>query len=158
MKQFPFIWRLWCNSIRRDTCTVISHFIFLHWESPSYSLLILTVCTPTLNQFFRVEAVKEISKASRSPHFHQEILMRLDIHLTHNEFQFNLESFLQIRGTAMGRNFALAYANTYMATVAGSKHCLKNPAFYFRYLDDIFGIWPHRMDTFTEFYDIANNH
>lgn len=36
--------------------------------------------------------------------------------------------------------------------------CILKPTFYFRYLDDIIGAWPHDISHFTAFIDILNNH
>lgn len=44
-----------------------------------------------------------------------EILELLYINLTQNDFEFNGQYYLQTKGTAMGKRFAPAYANTYMA-------------------------------------------
>lgn len=39
----------------------------------------------------------------------------LHINLTHNDFEFNNKYYLQVKGTAMGKKFAPAYANIFMA-------------------------------------------
>lgn len=70
------------------------------------------------------------------------ILRLLEINLTRNDFEFNGEYYLQIKGTAMGKRFAPAYANIFMAQweteILGK--CEKCPSHYFRYLDDIWGV------------------
>lgn len=43
------------------------------------------------------------------------IIRLLELSLTKNDFGFNGRYFLQIKGTAMGKRFAPAYANIYMA-------------------------------------------
>ncbi len=75
----------------------------------------------------------------------QEILHLLYLSLTRNDFEFNGQYYLQIKGTAMGKRFALAYVNIYMADweETALQKCGKLPAHYFRYLDDIWGIWTH---------------
>lgn len=45
----------------------------------------------------------------------KEILELLNINLTRNYFEFNSKFYLQIKGTAMGKKFAPAYANIFMA-------------------------------------------
>lgn len=90
----------------------------------------------------------------------KELLQLLEINLTRNDFQFNGEFFLQIKGTAMGKKFAPAYANIFMAeweTTALEK-CEKQPLHYFRFLDDIWGIWPHSKEDFELFLRTLNNH
>lgn len=90
----------------------------------------------------------------------QQILDLLDICLSSNDFVFNNQTYLQISGTAMGKKFAPSYANI-VASVweeqALSK-CPIQPLLYKRFLDDIFIVWPHDMDSFKEFFNILNNH
>lgn len=90
----------------------------------------------------------------------KELLQLLEINLTRNDFEFNGEFFLQTKGTAMGKKFAPAYANIFMAqweTSALAK-CNKKPIQYLRFLDDIWGIWPYSEADFEEFLVILNNH
>ena len=85
-------------------------------------------------------------------------LLHLD--LTTNDFMFNNQHFLQTRGTAMGRAYAPAYANIFMAKWekgAMDKSPLK-PKLYLRYLDDIFVIWSHGIQAFWAFFHTLNNH
>lgn len=60
----------------------------------------------------------------------------------------------------MGKKFALAYANIFMAEweTSALASCKKKPLYYFRYLDDIWGVWPHSKEDFEEFLIILNNH
>ena len=90
----------------------------------------------------------------------QDILQLLQISLDSNDFLFNNKQYLQTSGTAMGKKFAPAYANIYMAEwerEALSK-CPLQPSFYYRFLDDIIGAWPHDIKHFTEFINILNSH
>ena len=88
------------------------------------------------------------------------ILQLLDINLTRNDFVFNGEFFLQIKGTAMGKKFAPAYANIFMAEweEAALASCPKKPLHYFRFLDDIWGVWPHSREEFEGFLTVLNTH
>lgn len=84
----------------------------------------------------------------------------LKINLEGNDFMFDDKFFLQIKGTAMGKIFAPSYADIYMSVweqEALSK-CSKKPLVFYRYLDDIFGVWEHSETDFWEFFDILNNH
>lgn len=90
----------------------------------------------------------------------QYILKLLKLSLLRNDFEFEGKYFLQIKGTAMGKKFAPAYANIYMAdwedTILDKmKH---NPLCYFRYLDDIFGVWTYSKEDFFEWVEILNDH
>ena len=90
----------------------------------------------------------------------EELLLLLDINLNRNDFMFEDKYYLQVKGTAMGKKFAPAYANIYMANwekEALSK-CIQKPAAYFRYLDDIWGIWTGSMEEFNQFVEVLNSH
>ena len=90
----------------------------------------------------------------------EEILKLLEINLTKNDFEFNGEYYLQIKGTAMGKKFAPAYANIFMANweEEALAKCPKKPLHYLRYLDDIWGIWTGTKVEFGHFIDILNTH
>lgn len=89
-----------------------------------------------------------------------ELLQLLEINLTRNDFMFNDKFYLQIKGTAMGKKFAPAYANIFMANweEKALDKCIKKPACYLRYLDDIFGIWTGSKQEFEDFVEILNSH
>lgn len=57
------------------------------------------------------------------------------------------------KGTALGKRFTPSYANIYMAN--WEKEALeksrKQPLYYCRYLDDIFGVCTHSEDNFQDF-------
>ncbi|PWA21800.1 hypothetical protein CCH79_00018858 [Gambusia affinis] len=58
---------------------------------------------------------------------------------------FDDKWFLRTKGTAMGNCFSPAYANIYMAKWEREAfhQSPKLPEAYYRYLDDIWGIWNH---------------
>ena len=61
-------------------------------------------------------AVREAFQQYPDPNRPDDILLNLlEINLTRNDFVFNQQRYLQTRGTAMGKKFAPAYANIYMA-------------------------------------------
>lgn len=63
-----------------------------------------------------IQAVKNIFvKYPDSKRPEKELLQLLHINLTRNDFEFENKFFLQIKGTAMGKKFAPAYANIFMA-------------------------------------------
>lgn len=89
----------------------------------------------------------------------EEILKLLFINLTRNDFEFNGKFYLQIKGTAMGKKFAPSYANIYMADWENEalKTVEKKPKHYFRFLDDIWGVWTHSVEEFWTFVRTLNN-
>lgn len=108
-----------------------------------------------------MQAVKRILSSFPDPLRPDELLLELlHINLTCNDFVFNGQYFLQIKGTAMGKRFSPAYANIYMADWETSvfQKCPKLPLIYLRYLDDIWGIWTHSEAEFETFVGILNQH
>lgn len=89
-----------------------------------------------------------------------QLLQLLEMSLTKNDFEFNSEYYLQIKGTAMGKKFAPAYANIYMANweeTALNATPIK-PLSYYRFLDDIWGIWNDSEESFISFVNDLNSH
>ncbi|HNI11121.1 MAG TPA: hypothetical protein PLL93_08260 [bacterium] len=87
------------------------------------------------------------------------ILELLEICLRNNDFMFASHLFLQICGTAMGKTFAPSLANLYLreldrCAVTGFRII---PQFYFRFLDDIFFVWPGTKQDLLEFNDFLNS-
>lgn len=127
---------------------------------PSCFLLILTVCTQTLTSRKELTQTNfpKISGQKKRPD--KELIQLLEINLTRNDFEFNGDFYLQVKGTAMGKKFAPAYANIFMAeweSEALSK-CVKKPLYYYRFLDDIWGIWHHSEQDFEGFLNTLNGH
>lgn len=90
----------------------------------------------------------------------EELLQLLEINLTRNDFVFDGKFYLQIKGTAMGKRFAPAYANIFMANWEEEVFvkCQKKPIHYLRYLDDIWGIWEGSKEEFEMFLSVLNTH
>lgn len=108
-----------------------------------------------------IQAVKNIfRKFPDSKRPDKELLQLLHINLTRNDFEFDGKYFLQIKGTAMGKKFAPAYADIFMAQweTSALSACEKKPLHYFRYLDDIWGVWPYSREDFDIFCAFLNSH
>ena len=77
-----------------------------------------------------------------------------------NNFQFGSKHYVQVRGTAMGTRMAPSYANLFMGCL--EEKILETapdgltPAFYRRFIDDIFGVWLHGEAAFKRFAEHAN--
>lgn len=108
-----------------------------------------------------IQCVKNIFQVYPDPKRpDDELLELLEINLTRNDFIFNNKFYLQIKGTAMGKKFAPAYANIFMANWEREAlaKCPKQPVCYVRYLDDIWGIWTGSEEEFKEFVVVLNSH
>lgn len=108
-----------------------------------------------------IECVKRLFEEHPDPKRPDaELLELLRINLTLNDFVFDKQFYLQIKGTAMGKRFAPAYANIYMASweQGALAKCIKKPALYVRYLDDIFGLWVGSKAEFDTFIGTLNSY
>ena len=89
----------------------------------------------------------------------EEMLKVVELVLDNNNFQLGeTRNYLQIEGTAIGSKLGRNYACTYMGaweTELLSKSFLK-PLKWFRFIDDIWGIWVHGEDTLRDFHTLAN--
>lgn len=90
----------------------------------------------------------------------EQLLQLLEINLKRNDFEFDGKYYLQVKGTAMGKRFAPSYANIYMAEweETALAACPIKPFKYFRFLDDIWGIWVDTKETFEDFMTLLNTH
>ena len=86
------------------------------------------------------------------------IIELLEVILTNNHFEFNGKHYHQVSGTAMGTKLAPSYANLFMTKFEEKYvyiHPLQ-PTLWKRFIDDIFHIWPHGMDSLLEFINHLN--
>ena len=103
-----------------------------------------------IGHIFMLEAVKnKLSKNPPTPENpripDKHLLKLLEICLTRNDFYFNNQYYLQIKGTAMGKRFAPSGANIFMAEWEEQVllKVMYKPDIWFRYLDDIYFLWDH---------------
>lgn len=87
------------------------------------------------------------------------LLELLELCLKNNDFEFNEQYFLQIMGTAMGKRFAPSLANLYLIDLdnAAMNDFKIKPLLFFRYLDDIFFIWPGTVESLKEYEIFLNS-
>ena len=81
------------------------------------------------------------------------IIELLEVVLTDNYFNFNGKHYHQKSGTAMGTKLAPSYTNLFMTkfehNLVYTYHL--QPTLWKRFIDDIFMIWLHGMDSLLEF-------
>lgn len=87
------------------------------------------------------------------------ILRLIRLVLENNHFQFNKDNYLQIKGTAMGSPMAPAYASLFMGKLEQDflKDRFLRPSIWLRFLDDIFMIWDHSLESLHSFIDALNS-
>jgi hypothetical protein len=94
---------------------------------------------------------------SRRPDEH--LLKLLSISLYKNDFCFNGTIFRQVKGVAMGKQYAPSFANLYMCCWEEQVIREFGPgklSSWMRYLDDIFGVWEGNMTDFILFIQSVN--
>ena len=81
-------------------------------------------------------------------HIYDPIIDPLELSLKANDLLYNDERFIQNVGTSIDNDIIMAKCNVLLK-------CPLKPYTYFRYLGDIFIIWPHGKEAFTGFLDIV---
>ena len=99
-----------------------------------------------------IQSIKEMLAIHKPPDMlphNSYIIETLELVLTNNHFEFNGEFYHQLSGTAMGTKLAPSYANLFM-TKFEDKYVYthpQQPLLWKRFIDDIFLIWPHGMNS-----------
>ena len=91
----------------------------------------------------------------------QTLTCLLEKVLRSNNFTFNDEHFIEIKGTAMGTRVAPNFANVYMGRFEENfvykTEWSNYVIIWVRFIGDIFLIWKGDRDSLTEFIDHLNN-
>ena len=116
------------------------------------------------NLFNNIPIEDGLRVVSEAFHHHKDprrpdltLLTMLRLLLTSNTFTFNGRQYLQLRGTPMGGAYSGSLANIFMThweKKADSYHLA--PRLWVRYIDDIFGLWDHGLDTLKDFHLFLN--
>jgi len=107
-----------------------------------------------------IDVIREIFSEYPNPSRPDKHIIRLlEITLNNNDFEFNGDYFLQICGIAMGRKYAPSIANIYLRKfdAMAIRGWRIKPAYYSRFLDDIFGLWPGTREELLEYETFLNN-
>jgi hypothetical protein len=88
----------------------------------------------------------------------EEILKVIDLVLKNNNFKFKDRHYMQTEGTAIGSRLGMNYACTYMGEWENTllHESNQTPLAYWRFVDDIWGIWQHGEQSLLEFQTRAN--
>ena len=128
----------------------------------------MLLCTLVLTSLYAniphnegIQSFKEIPAIHRTPNnlpHNSYIIELLEVVLTNNYFEFNGTYYHQVSGTAMGTKLAPSYVNLFMTKF--EEKCVYpypvQPKLWKRFIDDIFLIWPHGMDSLLEFVNHLN--
>ena len=88
-----------------------------------------------------------------------DVIYMMDTVLQNNNFSFNGRHYLQKEGTAIGSRLGMNYACTYLGEWETEllQNCSKSPFSYYRYVDDIWGLWTGGIDELLFFQSEANS-
>ena len=111
------------------------------------------------------EAMRENLERRRTKKIPTEDLLELgDLVLRSNEFSFEGERYRQKEGTAIGSKMGKNYACTYMGmweeevNKRAERVMGKRPKVWYRFVDDIWGIWKGSKEEFSKFVELCNGH
>ena len=103
-----------------------------------------------------IQSIKELlaiqKPPNRSPH-NSYITELLEVVQTNNYFEFSGKHYHKVSVTAMGTKLAPSYANLFMTKFEDNyvyTYQLQ-PKLWKRFIDNIFLIWPHGMDSLLKF-------
>ena len=104
--------------------------------------------------------VEELEKTGRNRPSAKTLTCLLEKVLKLNNFTFNDENFIQVKGTAMGTRPAPNFANIYMGRLE-DKFVYRTDWFNYiidwvRFIDDIFLIWKGNNNSLTTFIEYQN--
>ena len=111
----------------------------------------------------RVEARKAIENAlnrrSNQSIPTNDVLEMMDMVLENDNISFADKHFIQKEGTAIGSHLGMNYASTYLGE--WEKQLLQQarnlPYSYYRYVDDVWGLWTHGEEALKRFHELANS-
>ena len=107
------------------------------------------------------QAIKEFLAIHRDTNVlpcNSYIIELLEVVLTNNYFDFNGKHYHQKSGTAIGTKLAPSYDNLFMTKFEQIRVYTYHlqPTLWKRFIDDIFMLWPHGMDSLLEFIQHLN--
>ena len=115
---------------------------------------------PSIPRSDGIEACRLALNSRRDPSIPtEEVLEMIELVLDNNNFNLTPDSqYIQTDGTAIGSRLGRNYACTFMGQWEECllKETSPKPLVYFRFIDDIFGIWLHGADELRMFHDRAN--
>ena len=110
-------------------------------------------------------AMRENLEKRRSKKIPTEDLLELgEMVLSSNEFIFEGERYRQKEGTAIGSKMGKNYACTYMGkweeevNARAGNEIGKKPKVWYRFVDDIWGVWKGSKEEFMSFVALCNGH
>ena len=100
---------------------------------------------------------EELEKTNQSRPMPKTLSCLLEKVLKLNNFTLNGEHYKQIKGTAMGTNFANVYMGRLEDKFIYQTEWANRLKFWVRFIDDIFLIWKGDKDSLINFIDYLNN-
>ena len=156
----PFV--LETNSYIRDTSDFLSKVngIELHPDDWLFTMDVTSLYT-NIPHDEGIQAIKELMNSKRKNQLptNDNIIKMLELILKCNNFTFNNENYFQINGTAMGTRVPPTYANLFMDSIERKFIYPRNrrPRIWFRFIDDIWGIFRGSEEELQKFLEYCNS-
>jgi hypothetical protein len=105
----------------------------------------------------RKKRAKQPKKLSRKDQIKTYQLM--DMVLENNNFSFNGKHYVQTEGTAIGSHLGMNYASVYLGSWENTvfENSKTKPMTYFRFVDDVWGLWSDGLDSLKDFHRVENS-
>ena len=106
------------------------------------------------------ESAKEALNCRSNPTIPtNDVLLMMDLVLDNNNFSFNGKHYIQTEGTAIGSHLGMNYASTYIGSWEKIlfEKADKTPLVYYRFVDDIWGLWTDGLESLHDFHNLANS-
>jgi hypothetical protein len=147
------------KSYVKDTTHFLNLIKNVKVDSETVLLVTLDVVAlyPNIPNKEGIEAARQALEISRRDidvkPSNNSLLKLIRLVLSRNNFQFNGEHYLQIRGTAIGTKMAVGFANNYVAFFEKLYVYLYKiqPSLWLIFIDDVFMIWNHGEEALLEF-------
>jgi hypothetical protein len=83
----------------------------------------------------------------------------MDMVLENNNFSFNGKHYVQTEGTAIDSHLGMNYASVYLGSWEKTlfENSKTKPMTYFRFVDDVRGLWSDGLDSLKDFHRVANS-
>ena len=155
------------NSYVKDSTDFLKRIFRLNNNIPTNNNILVTIDVKSLytnipNEEGISASINLLKEHYASHNINLDVIHdTLELVLNNNYFEFNGQYYLQTPGTAMGTPMAPSYANIFMAAL--ETEMLLNapngfiPLEWIRYIDDIFAVWPHVLESLMAFLNHINH-
>jgi len=106
----------------------------------------------------RAAVIEALNGRSKSEIPTEDVVRMMDTVLENNTISFNDGHLVQTEGTVKGSHLGMNYASTYLGEWEEElfMRSYRRSLVYFRFVDDVWGLWTHGLDKFLDFHTNGN--